>query len=644
MSIKSILITGLLLATAATPAFSQTQRRTPTPQEKQAAYERLRNMTPEQRQELFQLQHKRRPDVIKAAPQAKQAPGGGQSSNASVPADARFPAEFEEVEGVFISWPYFWDISGTFAFIDTVANSEYSDIHSKLADAIQSGGAKVFINVWTGADSDAVKRYMISKGKTLSNYRFMVYDGDDVWARDFGPVTYYSGSQDARGWVDFKYYPGRDYDNVLPDHWGAELGIPVVKSGINYEGGNILTDGFNNLISSSAVVDLNAQINSLSAAQVKDSLQDIYKGGRVDIIPTLIYDGGTGHVDLYLSRLDENTYVYTKYPEDMNIASFSDFGTASKNLDTLRGRPTIYNRTNKFRTLPLPTKDDGTWYSTGLEYNNKYTRTFSNNLVVNKVIVQPIFHDATSGNSAGDAEALDSLKLAYPGYTFYQIDMRAYDGSGGSIHCVTKELPADNPLRIFHAAYSNQVAYQSNYPVDVTITNKSGISAANLYWRRKGTSAWSQVNLTAAANNHWLGQIPGSSNTVDSFEYYINASSMNGKTMSKPMTAPSGYYTFWYDKNFLSVPATSQELVDLGNLYPNPSKGIINFEVIPSHPAQLAIQVIDMSGKAVLSRDYGTVSNRRYLQADLSTLPMGVYMMQVSVNGKLAFSRRVLRN
>jgi agmatine/peptidylarginine deiminase len=599
-------------------------------------------MTPEQRHELFISQHKRKPATISTAPQTKQAPGG-QNTNATVPADARFPGEFEEVEGVFISWPYFWT-SQTTAFIDTLINSDYSDISSKLAEAIQAGNAKVFINVWTGADSSAVKRYMTAKGRTLTNYRFMVYDGDDVWARDFGPVTYYTGSQDTRGWVDFKYYPGRDFDNVLPDKWGAELGIPVTKSGINYEGGNILTDGFNNLVTSSAVDDLNAYVNGLTPAQVKDSLQNIYKGGRVDVVPTLVYDGGTGHVDLYLSRMDENTYVYTKYPEDMNISSFSDFGTASNNLDTLRGHPSAYNKTNKFRTLPLPPKDDGTWYATGKEYNDTYTRTYSNNLVVNKVVVQPIFHDATSGYVAADNAALDSLKLAYPGYTFYQIDMRPYDGSGGSIHCITKELPADNPLRIFHAAYANMVAYQSNYPVDVTITNKSGISAASLYWRRKGTTPWNQVTLTAGSNNHWLGQIPGSTKTIDSFEYYINASSVNGKTMSKPMTAPTGYYTFWYDKNFLSVPTTSQELVDLGNIYPNPSKGIVNIEVIPAHPAQITMQFVDISGKSVLSRDYGTVSSRHYLQADLSMLPVGVYMMQVSVNGSLAFTRRVLRN
>jgi hypothetical protein len=114
--------------------------------------------------------------------------------------------------------------------------------------------------------------------------------------------------------------------------------------------------------------------------------------------------------------------------------------------------------------------------------------------------------------------------------------------------------------------------------------------------------------------------------------------------MNKPMTAPAGYYTFWYDKNFLSVPATHQEFVDLGNLYPNPSKGIVNLEVIPTRPSQIAIQVLDMSGKAVLTRDYGIVSSRRYVQADLSALPIGVYMMQVSVNGSAAFMRRVLRN
>jgi hypothetical protein len=96
MSIKSIFISGLLLATAATPSLAQSQRRTPTPVEREAFYDQLRKLTPEQRHELFVSQHKRKPATISVAPQAKQAPGG-QNTNATVPADARFPAEFEEV-------------------------------------------------------------------------------------------------------------------------------------------------------------------------------------------------------------------------------------------------------------------------------------------------------------------------------------------------------------------------------------------------------------------------------------------------------------------------------------------------------------------------------------------------------------------
>ena len=33
---------------------------------------------------------------------------------------------------------------------------------------------------------------------------------------------------------------------------------------------------------------------------------------------------------------------------------------------------------------------------------------------------------------------------------------------------------------------------------------------------------------------------------ADTIEYYISAKSNNGKTITKPMTAPKGYYTFIY--------------------------------------------------------------------------------------------------
>jgi agmatine/peptidylarginine deiminase len=649
-----------LLALVLSTASADAQNSRPlTEAEKQATYDSLRGLSRSQFREMYRQQHKRKPDITlqertslkksldevgTQAPLVKVGPASSDPSAwPTVAADARFPGEFEEVQAVFISWPYIYNSTGSSAVIDTLGNSEYAYIHGQLAKGIQTA-AKVFINVWSGADSAAVKSYMIKEGMPLSNYRFFVYRGDDIWARDFGPISYYYGAQDSIGWVDFRYYPGRNYDNLLPQTWGNELGIRVTPSRIYFEGGNILMDGSNNMTTSTAVYDLNSYYNNYSKQRTRDSLQFSLKLGRNDIMPLLPHDGGTGHIDLYLDRTDENTYVFTRMPSAMaGISQFSDYDSTVQNIDTLRTRSTVFNKPNRFYSVPLPTKDNGSWYTSGPDYEN-YTRTYSNHLIVNKTIIQPIFSDASSGNAIGDAAALDSLKAAYPGYTFFPIDMRPFDGFGGAIHCITKEVPADNPLRFQHYAYRDQEAYQSNFPVDAIITNKSGIATAKMIWRRKNSANWTTVNMTAGSGNHWLAQIPAlSANSTDTVEYYFTAASNNGKTLSRPMPGAAGAYRFWYN-SVASVGSIANAPFELGNLYPNPAETFTQLEVIPNKKAQISVRILDVTGKEISRKDFGTITSRQYLQLETATLSAGIYWLEVAGNGQTVAVRKLIKD
>lgn len=615
-----------------------------TAAQKQAVYDHMRQLSPAQRQALFLRDHKRKPDLSaylkdKTIPvNNSRAKSEGGRAFAKVAAGARFPGEFEEVQAVFISWPYF-----SASAIDTMLNSNLSGIYQLLADGIQQAGAKVYINVWDNNDTTAVKEFMVRKGTPLTDYRFFVYSGDDIWARDFGPVSYYYGDDDSLGWVDFRYYPGRDLDNVLTDHWGAELNIPVTHSSLYFEGGNILTDGQQNLYTSTALYELNAFINGYTARRSVDSLKDIMQLSRAEVLNRLPHDGGTGHIDLYLDMTDENTFVHTRMPEAMRtISFFTDYDTVIANMARLNTLSSPHSKPYRFYSIPLPTRDDGSWYTSGPNYE-VYTRTYSNHLIVNKTIIQPIFSNATSGNAAGDAAAIDSIKKAYPGYKILPIDMRFLDGSGGSIHCITKEVYADNPLRFSHYAYRDLEAYQSSYPIDAVITNRSGIASATLYWRLKGVGSWNTVAMTAAAGNHWLASIPAAATvTSETFEYYISATSVNGKTLTRPMPGEDGPYVFWYDKA-VSIPSVPTPGFTLGNLYPNPATDLVNLEVIATRATKVSLHITDISGKVLKQQNFGTISNSRYLQIQTQELPAGIYMIHVFADGQETANRKLVK-
>ena len=102
-----------------------------------------------------------------------------------------------------------------------------------------------------------------------------------------------------------------------------------------------------------------------------------------------------------------------------------------------------------------------------------------------------------------DRANIEYMKKLYPGYTFYCIDMRRFDANGGAIHCVTKQIPADNPIRIIHKNIHDKVNPDKNsgIPFCAYITNKSGIKEAQLVYSVNG-GPWVTVPL-AGNGNTW---------------------------------------------------------------------------------------------------------------------------------------------
>lgn len=149
----------------------------------------------------------------------------------------------------------------------------------------------------------------------------------------------------------------------------------------------------------------------------------------------------------------------------------------------------------------------------------------------------------------GEWEEVKAIKAAYPGYSVYCIDVRQFDGTGGAIHCVTKQIPADNPIRILHKNIHGSInlGELTGIPVSAVITNRSGIDHAEVFWRDNGGD-WQKLDLTANGNRFY-GSLPISlTNVPHAVEYYISATSNNGKTITKPITASQGgYFTFTYN-------------------------------------------------------------------------------------------------
>ena len=643
--------------------------------------------------------------------------------------------------------------------IDT--STSFGMVFFHLMDGIQRGHAEAWVHVDQESDTAVVLRTLARLYMRHDSVRFIVGPSNSFWYRDCGPICFYYGDNDSVAMMDFEYYPGRALDDSLPSLIYRQMGIPNYINTIEWEGGNCLVDGAGFLFSSDAVYSNNrdsygqitwngrdlssmhyTQKTMLSNTQTKNALRSLLGQRETHILPAYQYDGGTGHIDLYADMCEENGFVFSIMPN--NYSNWTDYRTGSRNIDSLCSYTSIFNRPYYKTSIPFPSKDNGSNFTSQREYHEQYTRTYSNHTFVNDLILQPCFSAVVNGipSAAWDRANIEKLSEAYPGYTIYPVDVREFDGSGGAIHCVTKQIPADNPVRILHKSIVGCAnALQNEVPVSAIVTNRSGIAHAEAVYRING-GEWQTVSLTANGNRHYghmprpqstfyedridtntvitvndsiavidstlnadsssyvydttytylydttytVDTVPTLIDTVITVEYYISATSNNGKTITKPMTAhQGGYYRFYftgeldtiaaldstqYDFDTMPVPATDITFLfdanrtyldtstaaeppilgidtpgqgsSFGQFYPNPATSQASIRIDLGNGGNYSVAIIDNLGRTVHTSTLQTAGSIVYtIRTD--RLAAGLYTVVFSTHGQTVSRRLVVK-
>lgn len=608
------------------------------------------------------------------------------------------------------------NITGPYkAIMDT--SSTFGNTFFYLMDGIQRGHAQAWVHVETPEDSLKVLRTLARKNLRHDSVRFVVGPGNSFWYRDCGPICFYYGDQDSVAMMDFEYYPGRALDDSLPSLIYRQMHLPNYINTIEWEGGNCLVDGAGFLFTSDAVYSNNADsygqlswngrdpntINytskpRLTNAQTKAALASLLGQRETHVLPAYQYDGGTGHIDLYADMVEENGFVFSIMPS--NYSNWTDYRTGARNIDSLCSYTSLFDRPYYKAEIPFPCTDNGGNFSSQTVYDQQYTRTYSNHTFVNDLILQPCFSAVVNGvpSAAWDQERVEALKAAYPGYTIYPIDVREFDGSGGAIHCITKQIPADNPVRILHKSIVGSANDMSgrNIPVSAIITNRSGIASAQCVYRING-GEWSTVSLNGNGNK-FSGGIPAinyldyvtaddstAAATVVNVEYYLSATSNNGKTITKPMTAhQGGYYSFYMDgveetidsvnydfstdprpmtditfvfdanRTTLDTSTTPEPPVvdpvaidqvaaaQFGQFYPNPATDHATIAINLGNGGSYQVSIVDNLGRTVHTTALQTAGS---IQFSIRTdrLASGIYSVVFSGNGQRVVRRLIVK-
>jgi agmatine/peptidylarginine deiminase len=287
------------------------------------------------------------------------------------------------------------------------------------------------------AHLDLIRAWVGDAGAQPSRLRFALAPSDDSWARDHGPIAVLEDG--APTLVDFDFnawgqkYPfARDDAIVRTLHCAGAFGErPLVPGGLVLEGGAIDTDGAGTLLAvERTLVDPlrnpgrdRGAIESVLAERLGIRHFLWLRHGQ------LAGDDTDGHIDTLARFCDPRTICYLRgeNADDPDYPGLSAMETELQALRDPQGRP--------YRLVPLPCPAP-VLETRGPNRGARLPAGYANFLILDGAVLMPVYDDPA------DALALEILAGLFPGREVLPLDCRPLIRRGGSLHCVTMQLPA----------------------------------------------------------------------------------------------------------------------------------------------------------------------------------------------------------
>lgn len=334
----------------------------------------------------------------------------------------RWPAEWEPMDAVWISWPHRDDLwQGGL--------QELMSVYADLSAAI-SQEAEVRINAAASLHA-MIEHHLQMKG--VQNYMIYDHPTNDVWCRDHGPIFVHraDGGMQVADW-EFNAWGGKfapwNADNAIPQRIADTLHMPRLSSSMILEGGAIEGNGQGLLITTEAVL-LNPNRNpGMSKADIEAELHRMLGTRSVFWLGQGIEGDDTdGHIDDMVRFVNAESVVSIT-EEDARSPHYRILAENNERLQDLR-TPSG----SRVEVVPLPMPKPLVAQNWRLE---QLPASYANFLICNGVVVVPIFMQPEE-----DDRALGILRECFPQHRVLGIDARRLVLEGGAVHCITQQQP-----------------------------------------------------------------------------------------------------------------------------------------------------------------------------------------------------------
>ena len=334
------------------------------------------------------------------------------------------PAEWYPQDAIQLTWPH----AGTDW---QPCLEEITETFLQMAEAITRYEALVIIT----PDPTAVRQRLRERLSTtaLARVLFCECPTNDTWARDHGGITL--TDEDGGGVVlDFRF---NGWGDKFPASLDNQITRVMTSRGLFrlpmeshddfvLEGGSIESNGEGTILTTSTCLLAPHRNQPLTRHEIEAQLLHRLHAQRVIWLDhgSLIGDDTDGHIDTIVRFAPCDTLLYVGCDDecDEQYADFQALGQQLRSLRTPDGHPYRLLRL----PMPRPVVVDG----------ERLPATYANFVILNGAVLVP-----TYDQPALDAEALETISLAFPGLDVIGIDARVVVWQHGSLHCLTMQYP-----------------------------------------------------------------------------------------------------------------------------------------------------------------------------------------------------------
>ena len=334
------------------------------------------------------------------------------------------PDETQPHEGTWLQWPHHYQYGTTY-------RNRLDATWVAMTKALVAS-EKVHIIAYNATEKSRITNLLNNAGIPMTNIDFKIFQTNDVWVRDNGPIYVKNASgqlivQDW-GFNGWGFKTPYSKDNVIPASVATAQALPKVdlNKTMVLEGGAFEIDGNGTFLATKSAI-LNSNRNpGMTQAQAETILnQNLGVTNFIWLTGVPNADLTDMHIDGFARFGDPNTIV------TMNNTDLTYWEVPSADITKLNNAKNTNGAAFNFIKLPLTRNNVVTTYGKNLGYKGSYVNYYVGN---NRVLV-PNYNDPN------DAVANQMLQNLYPTKTVVGIDVRNLYANGGMVHCVTQQQP-----------------------------------------------------------------------------------------------------------------------------------------------------------------------------------------------------------